>query len=126
MNRIIKFRGKASDGEWVYGSLLQGDEESKIMEYDSESVLSSLVYYVDDETVGQSTELCDKSGEIIYEGDIMFTIEGVGVVGYSSGQFGVEIGTPTCGFAPLALLQCGRPFKVLGNIHDNPELLNQH
>lgn len=149
MARPIKFRGKVKhDGRWVYGSLLvYGDGEHNIFvprqhnyKLDSWNVFS--------ETVGQSTRLKDAKGIEIYEGDIVKsyvvhvtedeeTIEfwRVGEIRYVSGGFALTNCTnyDDLGMVYKSEVQPSPKTKnsfpayrseVIGNIHDNPELIN--
>lgn len=124
MKREIIFRGKRKDnGEWVYGDLLHSASgEVKINAHKKGQPW--LGYCVDGETVGQYTGLTDKYGKKIFEGDIMRKYDNrdnemIGVVQYSDGAFGVKF---VNGFSGQFLCFC-KNSVVIGNIHDNSELL---
>ena len=131
--REILFRGKRADnGEWVEGSLFQDiDSGYFVIEYfdyyTDESGLQKdfCQYNVIPETVGQYTGLNDKNGNKIFEGDILsamneniyaevkyndekaaFFIENDDGDGYFGEEYDTDI-------------------DIVGNIHDNPELLNR-
>lgn len=71
--RVIKFRGKANDGRWVYGGLVYGDVIQTAIYFEAGNMAYRRVdwAYVDPATVGQFTGLYDKNGKEIYEGDII-------------------------------------------------------
>ena len=135
--REILFRGKRVDnGEWVYGSFCMDAVEQKnglcgvdgfIRLYDPTAGKMQM-HEVDRETVGQFTGLTDKNGKKIFEGDIVegadFTAEdgGYGVVSFVDGAFEVS-GNNVAG--TFNENYYGREFEVIGNIHDNPELLEE-
>ena len=124
MNEIL-FRGKRLDnGEWVEGYFVN----LWLMHYQKHQPIitdnNAVSYDVDPSTVGQYTGLCDKNGKKIFEGDIMaFTAYGfdyVGTVEFADGSFSVmcEHASP---FLDQAVSKHGA--YIIGNMHDNPELL---
>lgn len=129
--RIIKFRGKEVDnGEFVYGDLLTN--RSPIIEI----LAYNGTYTITPETVGQFTGLYDKNGKEIYEGDIvkmstaMYGDE-IFRVSYEDNHIGAfclcsDEQEDTSRFVSIFGRNYGyEPFycEVIGNIHDNPELL---
>lgn len=136
MQRIIKFRGKRVDnGEWVYGSLI---DECYILQYidlaeswtplTSDHKVTCRAYAVDPKTIGQFTGLKDKSGNEIYEGDIMLSDGGITIMAcFSSDNPALTMGwylKNFSGFSCMFTPSTGNHCEVIGNIHDNPELLN--
>ena len=124
--REIKFRGKRLDnGEWLYGSLLVShfkDDKKERYFITQFSGNYTFEHEVNPATVGQFTGLKDKNGREIYEKDILFDESGVyAVVCYSMGTFCVDFGE---GF-DLQYFTDGihEICDVVGNIHDDPELL---
>lgn len=122
--RKIKFRGRDFAGLWHYGDLV----------HDNMIVCRcGLNVHVEEETVGQFTGLLDGNGQEIYEGDIMripeteFNIEIIGVVEFYRGSYVVRSffsGTHSSLAWAVRERQSGeRRGVVIGNIHDNPELL---
>ena len=126
--REILFRGKRADsGEWVEGDLLQIKYynkpiiECKIM---PQTPVSS-AYPVLPETVGQYTGLTDRNGKRIFEGDIVRYGDTIHQVVFeqrnTTAYFGLiysEIET-----MPFGYYQDLKQIEVIGNIHDNPELM---
>lgn len=124
--KTIKFRGKRIDnGEWVYGNFSDmSDIVSTWFFIELAENGQRLRYMVDPETVGQFTGLTDKNGKHIYEGDIVH-YEGI----TSNGNPVIRkviYNEERCQFmAEMYQIECPSMVKctIIGNIHDNPELL---
>ena len=125
--REILFRGKRIDnGEWIYGDICNHDGViSYIGQHPADG--SMLCYDLDPSTIGQYTGLTDKNGSRIFEGDI---------VRCSTGRickviFFISPGVSGFDLVPIGGFDAPPPYKwslftdteVIGNIHDNPELL---
>ena len=119
--REILFRGKRKcNGEWVYGSLIlwnDGDTEICILSSEEYAEQSKVLIY--SETVGQFTGLTDKNGKKIFEGDIFIFPEirkHKYVVEWDANYACFDCFNDVSGFDASSI-------EVIGNIHDNPELL---
>ena len=128
--RDILFRGKRIDNsEWAFGSLLIGRTATFI--WNNPEVFAK---DIDRSTVGQYTGLTDKNGKKIFEGDIIkivpdydysddysiskvYSYNGILCVDYHGDDFD----STALGFLDDYLPD--GDFEVIGNIHDNPELL---
>ena len=72
MKRTIVFRAKTRAlNRWMYGALMQNGKEWGLICQDEDDANFGIMYYVDEDTVGQFTELYDSNGKPIYEGDIV-------------------------------------------------------
>lgn len=142
--RTIKFKGKTkSDNQWVYGFYFKIDENHYILE----NVLGgSQKQEIIPETLGQFTEIYDSNGKEIYEGDICqittaikrgFQKDGEKrILGYV--EFGenwvndIDINVfntfyikSRSGYKGSIHYHLPNNLIIIGNIHDNPELLEQ-
>lgn len=124
--REIKFRGKRLDnGEWIEGDLLRMNGHWFIFLDPAPEGIDK--YAVDPATVGEFTGLKDKNGKEIYEGDVMeipetdFNAEIIGRVLFEEDAYYI---IPLRGGHLWGLHWSLRKHdaKIIGNIHDNPEL----
>jgi uncharacterized phage protein (TIGR01671 family) len=122
--REIKFRGKCSDSRWIYGSSLRINEQFISIGY-----RDFLWKDVTPDTVGQFTGLYDVDGKEIYEGDIIKGINNfrhVVVYGKSCASFVLRWGNEeNSEFTIYDSFIHKYEYRVIGNIHDNPELLSK-
>lgn len=136
--RTIKFRGKRAKGEcvgeWAYGELTQHDNLIWLEECHYFSGA-----YVQPDTIGQFTGCLDANGKEIYEGDIVKhpyidpifwdlveSKDGDGAtseVVFHDGAFCVKYGIND--FIYLDSFTRHGHAEVVGNIYDNPELINK-
>ena len=126
--REILFRGKRTDCDaWVEGDLIQAFRGNQLS---SCSIMpntpTAYCWKVDPKTVGQYTGLTDKNGKKIFEGDIVECVSGgeQAVISWLKyfACFGLSFDGWCCGFDDYDFSP--NDFKAIGNIHDNPELLN--
>ena len=113
-----------SDGEWLYGYL--NEALSPIKVNNDVSNLRIGRSFVRTSTIGQFTSLYDKNGKEIYEGDIIKHGTFIGVVDWHPiGNFFINenYGKRQDKCISLGEMLENHSFIVVGNIHDNPELL---
>lgn len=136
MERIIKFRGKnIHTGEWLYGDLEYNrvKEIARIHSYNNDgNYIGQNI--VDPSTVGQFTELFDRTGKNIFEGDILQcpsvpniplevrynTMQGAFCLVEHTHTEGALLGT-----CPLGeMLRHNPDMRIIGNRFDNPSLIS--
>ena len=130
MKREILFRGKSYYNEWVYGDLRHSSTGYGIAAI--EQLFANI--RVKPDTIGQYTGLKDKNGKKIFEGDIL---EYIGKrkdnmnkvyrrkVVFHEGMFAL-LSKELQIYSALNyhFMEDGRStWRVIGNIHDNPELI---
>lgn len=125
------WRGKdVAFGEWVEGDLLcdkffDGSMNYCIFERDFDNSNS---YTVDPSTLGECTGLTDKNGKLIFEGHIVKYSsrykQCVGEILFSGNQcrFIMRLGSGQVFEVARKYANC---YEIIGNIHDNPELLQK-
>lgn len=139
--REILFRGQSiDDSEWFEGNLqktyycneftnFKMEEEYRITEYNyNPDSMSGFEEIVIPDTVGQYTGLTDKNGTKIFEGDIVkyetstAHFHNAEVV-YDMGSFALKFSEKFAKYPQHRILRCKLYCEVVGNIYDNPELI---
>ena len=148
MNREFLFRGKRmGNGEWIEGYAAKSGGAFIICD-NGLTYGGFEVFEVSPATVGQYTGLTDNNEQKIFEGDIVLVSSGIEDSQYKfevrygpcGGVKNVEHGVGYIGFFfdvitsnsciktwlrtdPIYFLEAGFYVEVIGNVHDNPELL---
>ena len=133
--REILFRGKAinrdrgyhrtnyKNGDWVYGLITRlYDERFENLPAEMSDFGASGIE-IDYKTIGQYAGLTDKNGKKIFEGDIvklhLIDYTEMGVIKYNDIMCRFMFFTKDGSYS----FDNTNDFEVIGNIHDNPELL---
>lgn len=127
MKREIKFRGLKENGEWLYGGVLFFNDGTAIMP-DGEEGEKMVTSPVKKETIGQFAGLIENNTEV-YEGDI-FTCDNYKMYG---GKHIVKYDNELASFVFIStnpkvqstMLCKATNITVIGNTHQNPELLSK-
>lgn len=131
-NRFL-CRGKCIDsGKWIEGIAFPHDNRGKVTMFRQHPADGSLIgYEAYPETVSQYTGFDDDDGNPIFEHDIIQTSTDAWLVSWNKGRFiGIDIQDKRkylCkSFCSLIdLRNIGEKIIVIGNKHDNPELLDE-
>lgn len=139
--RDIKFRGKQKS--WIYGGLSIFNNEATIFD---ENCIANSAYEVDINSVGQYTGFNDFDGKEIYEGDILEYVhfrrdenKRREIVVFSQICGGWYVRKQADSLTTILFEQHNEEWqlkqnykpspkhkvRVIGNIYENPELLNQ-
>lgn len=133
--RTIKFRGKRAGNIWVYGShVVDANSNHYILStlsdksgdkfWNSKFQNNEII----PETVSQFTGLTDKNGKEIYEGDVIRIHEGrndfkITLIIWNDEYLCYD---PTNDeLRHILRSRYSEYYEIIGNIHDNPELLNK-
>ena len=134
--RKILFRGKCNEvgkynGQWIEGFYGEDDGKPIIARSTDHGLIG---YFCEPDSIGQYTGLTDKNGKKIFEGDIIKIVPdydysddySISKVYSYNGIFCVDYHGDDFDSTALGFLEDYLPdgdFEVIGNIHDNPELL---
>lgn len=142
MKREIKFRGKRLDGQgWAFGSYIEAELQNGIAHEIIPYKRGEPVVEVDPDTVGQFTGVKDKNGTRIFEGDVIecldsfddpirHRVEFCPEKGYfalflikGGDPWAIKVGNPDVGYICQSHIDMWSKY-IVGNIYDNPDLLN--
>ena len=128
--REILFRGKsANPKEWCCGFYLILNNYSYIIPDDVKLTQDGIeMYHVESETVGQYTGFDDKNGNKIFEGDIVSicnskTFSFIVYWNHAVKSFILKSTVNGGNGIDCNVLDSTQDIEVIGNIYDNPELL---
>ena len=139
--REILFRGKCNEvgkynGQWIEGFYGEDDGKPIIARSTDHGLIG---YFCEPDSIGQYTGLTDKNGRKIFEGDILSIAQkgnGIGdyfypplkypsnaIVKWDKCSWMWEIIAEQRYYLTFPDAWCHFECKIIGNIHDNPELL---
>lgn len=121
--REILFRGKRIDnGEWVYGAYMAHDHDGHTIFNQNLEDGTLQGFEVIPETVGQYTGLKDNKGKKVFDGDVLVIDDYLFLIQWEEERGGFRIDYwqfdeqyDLSEFWPTSV--------VIGNVHENPELL---
>lgn len=125
--REILFKGKQlHNGEWIHGGIVERGGKAYIIGVSKRLRIDGIE--VDPETVCQFTGLTDKNSMKIFEGDVvkglfLFGMSINAVATFKDGSFGLKWYRGS--IEEFSAFSCFHnvTFEVIGNIFDNPELM---
>lgn len=123
MNDRYSYRAKRTDnGEWAVGNLIDSPDGRNAI---SETSGDWKLHEVDPSTICQCTGLTDKNGKLIWENDIVSVIREDGFIEYAIIDYYISSMMSGFRMKPIEDWMCTSfdEVEVVGNIFDNPELL---
>ena len=136
-NQYLCKAKRTFNGDWTTGCLLVFDDEYRIatsclqstFEDEPDAVLEVCTYKVDPSTICRCVGIEDKNGRLIWENDIVncFEAECCGKISWNESEAGfyfdvlLEDGT----YEEEHIYDYADCMMVIGNIFDNPELLEK-
>lgn len=120
---IVNMAGDKCESHWVYGGIFPQNKDGDFaIIYQQEPEIRKFTVYA--ETVGQFTGLTDKNDKRIFEGDIVSLVKHDGLiykVVYVPCRYEL-VNSKGVNCFVLDIYK-SENIEVIGNIHDNPELL---
>ena len=123
MTEIREYRGKRLDnGEWVYGYAMPHDDNAVTMFRQHPMDGSLQGFEVDPETVGRWSGERNFEGNKIYNGDYIETWDTIILIREVRGGGLAPFRQTKNGFTRMTNWDHAIHGKIIGTIHDNPEL----
>lgn len=117
--RQIEFRGKMKNRQdWIFGHYSKRGRQHTIRANDVDVEINV-------ETLGQYTGLKDKNGVKIFEGNIYRSRKEIGFIEFQNSSCFCVDGRYVGGIWKVHLCYMEQGIEIIGNIHDNPELLGE-
>lgn len=118
----VKLDGTPVESKWVYGGICQFNEDRSII-YQTKPEFQKYSVYTD--TVGKYTDLTDKNGKKIFEGDIVQNIitKETAIVRWYTEYAAFMLYDKNNNKVYFLYDNDFNKIEVIGNIHDNPELI---